>query len=503
MKKLIFYIASILTIGFSACTEDYNEGIFPQTNPEEGSQVYEGFEFALSEDFNGDALNLTEYKVTDDLDVIVATKTPELADNATMEYVVEISNTGDFTNVIKVEAGNGAELGVDPLNSAYRELMGISPRAKTIYYRFLAYIAEGTARVRVGEYPISGSKLLTPVPLDLPELSDEYFVMGTMTEWNQTDAATLLKFEHSGNDPYDDPMFTIRFKAAANDEFKVVPKSAIEAVNSGAAQDFEFNAMGTDVAEQVMEGNLIPGPDTHRIMLGEEGYYDVTINVLDQTFSINFLGMGVPLPENMYIIGSPFDWSWDKAAAMVPVNDTPGLFWSIKHFKVGDELKFNYERAWDGSEFGVDKVSAEGIDYAQVTGNGNIVIGKDGWYLVVVTASYADATQTSFDFKVDFREPQVYLMGDAAPQGWSVVGDPAALFTVEGDEFVSPAFAKDGNLRMFVSIEEKEGDWWRSEFNIFDGAIVFRGNDGDQAPVAITAGQKAYLNFMTDSGRIE
>ena len=496
MKKLIFYIASILTLGFSACTEDYNEGIFPQTNPEEGTQVYEGFVFELGKDFKGKALNLTDFKVTDNLDAIVATKTPELTENATMEYVIEVSNTEDFAKFIKIEAGNGAELGVDPLNSAYRELMGISPTAKPLYYRFLAYIAEGTARVRVGEYHLSGSKLLTPIPLNLPVLSKEYFVMGTMTDWNQTDENTLLKFEHSGNDPYDDPVFTIRFKADANDEFKVVPKSAI------GAGEFEANAMGTDATDVVMEGKLIPGPDTHRIKLGEEGYYDVTINVLDQTFSINFLGMGVPLPENMYIIGSPFDWSWDKASTMVPVHSNPGLFWSIKHFKAGDELKFNYAKAWDGTEFGVDKVSAEGIEYAQVTGDGNIKIGRDGWYLVVVTASYADETQTSFDFKVDFREPKVYLMGEAAAEGWTA-GAESSLFTIEGEEFVSPASVKDTNLRMFVSIEENGGDWWKAEFNIFDGVIEFRGTGVDQAPVAITTGQKAHLNFMTDTGIIK
>ena len=317
-----------------------------------------------------------------------------------------------------------------------------------------------------------------------------------MTDWNQTDENTLLKFEHSGNDPYDDPVFTIRFKADANDEFKVVPKSAI------GAGEFEANAMGTDATDVVMEGKLIPGPDTHRIKLGEEGYYDVTINVLDQTFSINFLGMGVPLPENMYIIGSPFDWSWDKASTMVPVHSNPGLFWSIKHFKAGDELKFNYAKAWDGTEFGVDKVSAEGIEYAQVTGDGNIKIGRDGWYLVVVTASYADETQTSFDFKVDFREPKVYLMGEAAAEGWTA-GAESSLFTIEGEEFVSPASVKDTNLRMFVSIEENGGDWWKAEFNIFDGVIEFRGTGVDQAPVAITTGQKAHLNFMTDTGIIK
>jgi hypothetical protein len=33
-------------------------------------------------------------------------------------------------------------------------------------------------------------------------------------------------------------------------------------------------------------------------------------------------------------------------------------------------------------------------------------------------------------------------------------------------------------------------DWWKAEFNVFDGTIEFRGNGGDQATVTVNSGQK-------------
>ena len=41
------------------------------------------------------------------------------------------------------------------------------------------------------------------------------------------------------------------------------------------------------------------------------------------------------------------------------------------------------------------------------------------------------------------------------------------------------------------------------EFMVFDGKIVFRGNDGDQERVKGQTGQKLYLNFTEGTGSIK
>ena len=76
--------------------------------------------------------------------------------------------------------------------------------------------------------------------------------------------------------------------------------------------------------------------------------------------------------------------------------------------------------------------------------------------------------------------------------------------TKDGD-FVSPAFAhaadSDSGLRAYVKIPGQ--DWWKSEFMVFGKKLVYRGAGDDQERVAVTAGQKMYVNFSNDTGDIK
>lgn len=59
------------------------------------------------------------------------------------------------------------------------------------------------------------------------------------------------------------------------------------------------------------------------------------------------------------------------------------------------------------------------------------------------------------------------------------------------------------SLRICVHPEAAATDWWRTEFIILNGKIEYRGNDGDQERVQGKAGQKAYLNFSDNTGKVE
>ena len=60
-----------------------------------------------------------------------------------------------------------------------------------------------------------------------------------------------------------------------------------------------------------------------------------------------------------------------------------------------------------------------------------------------------------------------------------------------------------GNLRMYAKIPGNENNWWQSEFNIYDGKIVYRATGGDQAAVPATAGQTVELDFNAGTGSIK
>ena len=54
---------------------------------------------------------------------------------------------------------------------------------------------------------------------------------------------------------------------------------------------------------------------------------------------------------------------------------------------------------------------------------------------------------------------------------------------------------------MFTLIDGID-DWWRTEYNVYDGKIVIR-TEGDQPGVWSEAGKKVYLNFSTMTGEIK
>ena len=144
-----------------------------------------------------------------------------------------------------------------------------------------------------------------------------------------------------------------------------------------------------------------------------------------------------------------------------------------------------------------------------IDAGGNIASSKPGWYLMIVKA-VLNGREITYD--VTFNKPEVYLMGPVTEAGDWTVKEPWALFTVPttaDGEFVSPAFAHDGGgndgTRAYVSIPGHEDDWWHSEFivGLSGDKISYRGKGGDQDRVNGLAGQKMYLNFSTDTGKIE
>ena len=100
--------------------------------------------------------------------------------------------------------------------------------------------------------------------------------------------------------------------------------------------------------------------------------------------------------------------------------------------------------------------------------------------------------------KVTVMPAKVFGMGDCFG-GWN---EGANAFAVEGTTLVATTAAA-GNLRMYAEIPGNTGNWWQSEFNIFDGKIVCRADGGDQDAVAAGAGAKVTLDFNAGTGSIQ
>jgi hypothetical protein len=241
--------------------------------------------------------------------------------------------------------------------------------------------------------------------------------------------------------------------------------------------------------------------------IAQRGMYEITLqlDLRSGTFKAKAVRTGdseaPEMPENMYMIGSPWDWSWDNVSKGLVKTHVDGKFWTIQYLPANAEIKFCPVKDWAGDfGYGAANLSQASTGLAGLTDSGgNIKIGNPGWYLIVVTTSPSDGSYT-----VEFLEPEIWLVGDIASGGWSAGSNPADKFTVPTDatgEFVSPAFVANGNLRMSIVISG--ADWWQTEFNVIDGEIVYRENGGDQEAPQVTAGQKAYLKFSDGTGRIQ
>lgn len=481
MKKIIQYMAAgllLLTIG-TGCEDNENWKVIPYV-PEPPQTI----------NITGTATIFTEAGETSLLKEVALDKGDGFDDKADVIGILTwLKAAGEFTITDSgIAFGKGDVVATDPLETV--KLKEGGPAFKVaedgLYYVLLN----------------SADQQLTIVPAKIGVIGD-----ATPDGWNGEtplamafDAATsVVSAKWSGD--LTNKMLKYRF---SGDWGVSLPYGNLKArvhTNFGGVAD------GVVLGDEMIELNA-GGKD---LKIAKNGAYDVewTIDlntkVVKGKAKLTKEGEGPVLPEAMFIIGSPYGpgtgWDWPSAYEMVPVRESAGKFWAIQYFKEGAEIKFNSIRDW-GGEFGWNgNTPEESIAFGVLTdNNGNIRIGKAGWYLVVVTV--ADKTV------VEFMEAAVYLQGDVATGGYDKPRLPENKFeiplTADG-EFKSPAFLQvprpNEGVRMCIFLGEI--GWYNTEFIILDGKIAFRGNGNDQTRVTGAVGQRAYLNFTTGAGRIE
>lgn len=195
-------------------------------------------------------------------------------------------------------------------------------------------------------------------------------------------------------------------------------------------------------------------------------------------------------PTQLFMTGSEFgNWFGDAngVVEMIPVNDVAGSFWTIRYFTAGQGFKWAPQMGW-GNDFAQ---LAESVGYS-FDGDGNAIVETSGLYTVYIDMS-AD--------KITIEPATIYGIGDAFGS-WNMGDHP---FTVT-DNTANITTSADGNLRIYAgssAATEAGIDWWRMEFILRDGVIEYRGNDGDQEAVAVTAGQTITLDFNAGTGSIQ
>ncbi|SDH86982.1 protein of unknown function [Bacteroides ovatus] len=483
----------LASAAFTACDEDFKDWADPQSNPQEEAIT------AMV-----DITPVTSMKLEEQPgDSVVIASVSSIAENFSLTACnIELVAEGQTLNLPSRVKNGGVKVRLTELDqkvaSLYKSQKSVE-REVTLKLTPMVTTTNGEA-TSLTDYPEMKS-VFTPVAT--PAVDTEYYMVGGLNGW-QMDKATATKFEADQDNQY---LFSVVVEPEEKFDFKIVPGSAIEAPDAwqralGASKVIEDPDPGL-LAFRDKEGT---DPDNLTCTGGKK--MKITINVEDYTYTIK-----EDLPEHMYINGSPYSagWDWAVAPEMVPVTQTPGMFWSIQYYTAGDQIKFAPARNWEGGfGYNEDFLSPETIEFAGLTlsGTDNISIGKSGWYLVVVTVTAEGKT-------ISFRLPEVYLLGGVINNSWNC--DGTTLFTIPIDrtsDFISPAATVAGMARICTTAVDA-GGWWKSEFTLDlanggGGTIVYRENKIVSDNLSelgyecnVTAGQKVHINFTAGKGKVE
>ncbi len=479
MRKHLIYAGMLfITIGFSACNEDFKDWADPQSNPQEEATGQLTATFTAGKD----AKIIMDDAKTDSVEIVQLTSTTAekgsavsfnsliLNDSYTLPYVVKNSN------IIKVSLAQ-----LDSVTQqAYKSRASVERELK-ISIKASAITPSGDG------IQLSGNSVTISLkPGATPAVDPNgYYVVGDFKGWNAAGAIAMTKDANNAN------LYTLELNNTGSSYFKLFPASAIDGDNLNWDK-----ALGSPVNGDTSGDNFITWTNAQAIKVDLVGKIKITLDVTNYRFTVK----DNSAPTALFMTGSAYNWggTWKE---FVPVSDVKGAFWGIYYFAANDEVKFAPQAGW-GNDFGYDASSISGasIELAGLSSSGgNIKVGKAGWYLVYVSVVGDNRV-------VAFEKPNVYLMGDTSYDGWNsqlVAQDLFTVPTTTDGEFVSPAFVKDGEVRICVHPETASTDWWRTEFIVLSKQIVYRGNGGDQDRVQGKAGQKVYLNFSTNTGKVE
>ena len=485
MKKHLIYTGMFLAaIGFSACNEDFKDWADPQSNPQEESAGQLTATFAAGKD----ASIVMDATTADSVEIAKLSSTT--AEEGSKIAVNSLTLNENHTIPFTMTEDNAFKVALSQLDSVTQEAY----KSRASVERELKIAINTSAVTPSGEgIQLVGNEVsITLKPAATPAVDpDGYYVVGDFTGWNGTGAQLMKK------DALDENLYTLETEIESTSNFKIFPASAIN------GNDIDWDkALGSSVDGDDSGDNFVTWTNTGAINTALDGKIKISFDAYNYRFTVK----DNSAPTELYMTGSAYNWgnpagdpnAWKE---LVPVNGTKGAFWGIFHFAANDQVKFAPQANW-GNDFGfIDAISQESKDLAGLSDEGgNLKVGVAGWYLVYVSVIGDNKV-------IEFEKPNVYLMGDTSYDGWNAQLVEQDLFTVPetaDGEFVSPAFLKDGAVRICVNPKAvSAGDWWKTEFIIFDGQIAYRGNGGDQAAVQGKTGQKVYLNFGNGTGRIE
>lgn len=468
MNKYILFGGAMLTmVALSSCDESFDDWALPSTNEPEAALAAYGVDITGS----GVEVDMNDANRPDSIKIVSLSKSNEEITELVFDKITV--NGCKIPYTIK---GNDVYVGTYALDSLARLALSSQKYEK----RALNVAVDAHALLSSGSSVAFSKELVQyETPVQTPAIDPNgYYLLGDVSGngWNPASPVWLTRVEEGVYEG------TVTTTGAGDHWYKYYGGT-----DWGDWDGANAHCYGCDINGDASLFNFINWTANLQCpVINGEGLWKVRLDVNNWTYTIN------EVKPDLYMTGDKYGWG-NTWLPMVPCYGSNEDFWTIIYLHEGEMFKFAPQAGW-GDDFGgqaeINDVAGANIT---VDGSNNLVCGKAGWYLLYINNGSSR--------KFNVLPADVYLMGNTAGE-WNI--NPEHKFTVpatEDGQFVSPTFVADGELRMCVNIDGF--DWWKTEFIIADGKIDYRGRGGDQARLNVGAGQKAYLNFTTNTGEVK
>lgn len=469
MKKyMLFGGVMCAMLGLSSCDESFNDWASPSVNDPEAALAAYGIDVTGS----GVEVNMNDAERPDSIRLVSISSTNE--EVVSLEYDKVTINDCKIPYVVK---GKDVYVGTYAIDSLAR----LALKSQKYETRELKVSVDAHAKLQSGSSVAFTKEVIQKeTPIETPAVDPNgYYLLGEVNGvgWNPEEPVWFAKVA--------DGIYEVTVTTENEGENWYKFYGGTDAGNWDGANAHE---MGCDVnGDGSLFNYLNWTADLKCPVIIGKGKWKVRLDVNNWTYTIN------EVKPDLFLTGSNYGWG-DKWLQLVPFHSSEEDFWTIIYLHEGEQFKFAPQAGW-GGDFGYTGTTINDEAGANITSSsdGNLVVGKAGWYLLKVQNG---STKT-----LTVLQPNVYLIGDAAGE-WNIADSHKfTVPTTEDGVFESPAFAADAELRMCVSVDGF--DWWKSEFMVFDGKIEYRGRGIDQNRVNVKAGQKVTLNFTAGTGEIK
>ena len=469
MKKyMLFGGVMCAMLGLSSCDESFNDWASPSVNDPEAALAAYGIDVTGS----GVEVNMNDAERPDSIRLVSISSTNE--EVVSLEYDKVTINDCKIPYVVK---GKDVYVGTYAIDSLAR----LALKSQKYETRELKVSVDAHAKLQSGSSVAFTKEIIQKeTPIETPAVDPNgYYLLGEVNGngWNPEEPVWFAKVA--------DGIYEVTVTTENEGENWYKFYGGTDAGNWDGAN---AHVMGCDTNGDGSLFNYINwSADLQCPIISGKGKWKVRLDVNNWTYTIN------EVKPDLFLTGSNYDWG-GKWLQLVPFRESEEDFWTIIYLHEGEQFKFAPQAGWCG-DFGYTGTTINDEAGANITSSsdGNIVVGKAGWYLLKVQNGSTKA--------LTVLQPNVYLIGDAAGE-WNIADSHKfTVPTTEDGVFESPAFAADAELRMCVSVDGF--DWWNSEFMVFDGKIEYRGRGIDQNRVNVKAGQKVTLNFTAGTGEIK